>query len=228
MSAALAAERTVAACCRFHAAQHGVGRRGPSTGFGGGGVLAGGGGRGGGRPRRLVACGPDLPFPVAGACGHRRRSVPPAPGGVRPAPRTPRTPRRARRGTGDRARGAPQPVGDDGGPLRGRVRHGPAHVPRGPGAQPAAGDGEPLGPGGGRRCLRGLRCPLPALRPNGPADRVRTARRPCPTAGGDHDAVSRGGASGASRPVCGRRSPDPGGPCTRTAKPALRTERPPS
>ncbi len=228
MSAALAAERTVAAGWRLHPAQHGVGRRGPPAGLGGRGVLVRVGARGGGCPRLLVARGPDLPFPVAGARGHRGRPTPAAPGCVRTASRTARAPR-VRRGAGGRARGAPRTVGHDGGPLRGRVRNGPPHVPRGPGAQPAAGDGGPLGPDGVRDGPRGLRRPLPFPCPAATADRVRTLRRPGSSAVGDDDALVRGGASGASRPVCGRRSPDPGGPRADTARPAPRTERvPPS
>lgn len=229
MSAAFAAERTVAAGWRLHPAQHGAGRRGSPAGPGGRGVLARVGARGGGRPRLLVARGPDLPFPTTPPGGHRGRPTPAAPGRVRTRSRTARAPRGVRRGAEGSARGAPRTVGHDGGPLRGRVRDGPPDVPRGPGAQPAPGDGRPLGRGDGRHGPRGLRRPLPVPRPAAPANGVRTPRRPGPAAVGDDDALVRGGASGASRPACGRRSPDPGGPRADTAKPAPRTERvPPS
>lgn len=229
MSAALTAERTVAAGCRLHGVQLGVGRRGPPTGLGGSGVLAGVGARSGRRLRLRVARGPHLPVLVAGARGHRGRPTPAAPRRVRTASRTARAPRRVRRGAGDRARGAPRPVGHDGGPLRGRVPDGTPHVPRGPGAQPAPGDGRPLGRHGGRHGPRGVRGRLPVPRPAPPAGGARTAGRPRPAAVGDDGAPARGGASGTSRPMGGRRSPDPSGPCADTARPAPRTERvPPS
>lgn len=229
MSAARVAERTVAAGCRVHSAQFGVGGRGPSSGLGGAGVLAVARGRGGHRLLRLLARGPPVPAVVAGGHGHRRGPTPVAPGPVSAAAGRPRGHRRTRRGAGDRARGSPRRVGDDGGPWCGRMCDGPAHVPRGPGAQQAAANGGAMGAMGGRGCRSGFRAPLPAVGPTTPAGRLGTPQRSRVAAGGDGDALSRGGTSGASCGMCGRRFPDPGGLRTCAVRPAPRTERlPPS
>lgn len=226
MSAARVAERTVAAGRRVHSARLGVGRHRPPSRLGGAGVRAARGCRGGGRLRHLVARGPSAPILVAGGRGHRHRPTPLALGAVRANTGTPRTCRSTRRDAGCRVRGTPQCVGDVGGPLPGRMRDGSAYVPRGPGAEPPAGDGGPMGPDGSHGGRSGLRGPLAAMGPAARGDRTtRTPQQPCPTADRDGDALSRGGTPGASCRVCRRRSPDPGGLCTSMVKPAPRTEK---